>query len=138
MVAGVGGRRLIDAKDRCGHGKWLPWLEREFGWSDNTAQRFVDVAYKAGKFPKLGDLSIPVSGLYLLARPDTPAEMIDEVACLPRAPRSCSKAGGPPSWLASAAPAESSLPSGRAVRWSAGTFVDDLLGHKDEGAADEE
>src|SRR5437660_575869 len=27
------GRRLIEAKALAGHGRWLPWLEREFGWT---------------------------------------------------------------------------------------------------------
>jgi hypothetical protein len=74
------GRRLIDAKQIAGHGGWLPWLEREFGWSDNTAERFVQVAKKVAKFPNLGDLDVPVSGLYLLASPSTPAEVIEAVA----------------------------------------------------------
>ena len=25
------GRRLFECKRICGHGNWLPWLEREFG-----------------------------------------------------------------------------------------------------------
>ena len=41
----IGARRTSfrltrDAKERCGHGKWLAWLEREFGWTDDTALRF--------------------------------------------------------------------------------------------------
>ena len=27
------GRRLTEAKALAGHGGWLPWLEREFGWT---------------------------------------------------------------------------------------------------------
>jgi hypothetical protein len=30
------GKRLTDAKVRCGHGNWLPWLEREFGWKERA------------------------------------------------------------------------------------------------------
>ena len=26
------GRRLTEAKKIVGHGNWLPWLDREFGW----------------------------------------------------------------------------------------------------------
>jgi Protein of unknown function (DUF3102) len=65
------GRRLTDAKERCGHGKWLPWLKREFGWSEDSALRFMQVAEFA-KNRSLRDLEIPVSGLYLLAAPSTP------------------------------------------------------------------
>ena len=31
------GRHLSECKAICGHGNWLPWLEREFGWTDDTA-----------------------------------------------------------------------------------------------------
>jgi hypothetical protein len=35
------GRRLTDAKDRVGHGKFLTWLAAEFGWSERTAENFM-------------------------------------------------------------------------------------------------
>ena len=28
------GRRLSECKKIVGHGDWLPWLDREFGWTD--------------------------------------------------------------------------------------------------------
>jgi Protein of unknown function (DUF3102) len=65
------GQRLTDAKARCGHGNWLPWLEREFGWSEDTTLRFMQVA-ELSKNRTVRDLEIPVSGLYLLAAPSTP------------------------------------------------------------------
>jgi hypothetical protein len=38
------GRRLTESKKLCGHGNWLPWLEREFGWGkDQTARNFMKV-----------------------------------------------------------------------------------------------
>jgi hypothetical protein len=73
------GRRLTDAKRIAGHGNWLPWLEREFGWTEKTAQRFMQVHDAAIKNDKLSDLNLPVSGLYLLAQPSTPDEARDEV-----------------------------------------------------------
>jgi hypothetical protein len=57
----------------------LPWLEREFGWSDQTARRYIQVA-EASKFNNLENLSFDVSGLYLLVAPNTPGEVIDAVA----------------------------------------------------------
>jgi hypothetical protein len=33
------GRRLTECKKLLGHGNWLPWLDREFGWSEDTALR---------------------------------------------------------------------------------------------------
>ena len=44
----------------------LPWLEGEFGWSEVTAWRFMNVAEK---FPNFGNLDIAPSALYLLASP---------------------------------------------------------------------
>ena len=38
------GRRLTKCKRICGHGNFLPWLDREFGWSEDTAERFIQVA----------------------------------------------------------------------------------------------
>jgi hypothetical protein len=75
------GRRLTEAKAIAGHGNWLSWLEREFGWTDKTAERFMQVHSKSDK---LSNLEVPISGLYLLAAPSTPenvrAEITERVA----------------------------------------------------------
>jgi hypothetical protein len=75
------GRLLAEAKERCGHGNWLPWLDREFGWSGQQARRFIHVHELSceGKFNKLLNLAVPISGLYLLAAPSTPQVAKDEV-----------------------------------------------------------
>src|SRR5262245_9270554 len=73
------GRRLSEVKRLVGHGNWLPWLEREFGWTDKTAERFMSVHALAGKFDKLSNLELPISGLYLLAAPSTPETAKTEV-----------------------------------------------------------
>jgi hypothetical protein len=65
------GRRLTEAKELAGHGGWLPWLDREFGWSDNTALNYIRV-YELSKSSTVADLNIPMRGLYLLAAPSTP------------------------------------------------------------------
>jgi hypothetical protein len=70
---------LTDAKRIAGHGNWLPWLEREFGWTEQTALNFMRVHAMVGKSPNFGDLNLPVSGLYLLAAPSTPEEARAEV-----------------------------------------------------------
>jgi hypothetical protein len=72
------GRHLTEAKVIAGHGNWLPWLEREFGWTEMTATRFINV-YEMSKSNKLLDFDLPVSGLYLLAAPSTPEEARDEI-----------------------------------------------------------
>ena len=71
------GRHLIEAKKLCGHGNWQPWLEREFGWTDRTALRFMQVYANR---TSVSDLDLPLSGLYLLAAPSTPPQARQEVA----------------------------------------------------------
>jgi hypothetical protein len=70
------GRLLVECRDHpdMKHGDWLPWLERELGWSDQQARRFIHVYELShqGKFNKLLNLDLPISGLYLLAAPSTP------------------------------------------------------------------
>jgi hypothetical protein len=72
------GRRLTDAKQLAGHGNWIPWLDREFGWTEQTALNFIRV-YELAESKNFLDLSLPVSGLYLLAAPSTSAEARDEI-----------------------------------------------------------
>jgi hypothetical protein len=73
------GRWLTDAKVIAGHGRWLPWLEREFGWSEDTAERFMSLHRLQGQIPQVAEYDLPVSGLYLLAAPSTPPEARTEV-----------------------------------------------------------
>jgi len=63
------GRRLTDAKELAGHGGWLPWLDREFGWKEQSARNFMQVYALSLKSPRLGDFNITFEGLYLLASP---------------------------------------------------------------------
>lgn len=73
------GARLVDAKGKAGHGNWLPWLEREFGWSDDTAERFMSLHRLQGQIPQIAEYDLPVSGLYMLAAPSTPEEVREVV-----------------------------------------------------------
>jgi Protein of unknown function (DUF3102) len=76
------GRRLSEVKARVGHGQWLPWLDREFGWTDHTALNFMRVhEYLAANPKTVSDLvlTFPVSAVYLLAAPSTPVEARDAV-----------------------------------------------------------
>jgi hypothetical protein len=72
------GRRLIECKKLVGHGNWLPWLEREFRWSDRTALNFMRVA-ELSKSETVSNLNLPVKALYLLTAPSTPTEARDEI-----------------------------------------------------------
>ena len=72
----------MDAKARIGHGHWLSWLEREFGWSDDSARRYMRLyqfAQEDFKFRKLRNLQLPASGLYLLAQAKCPLEARKEI-----------------------------------------------------------
>jgi hypothetical protein len=73
------GKLLAECKEHCGHGNWLPWLEQEFGWSADTAERFIRLNKLAGQIPQFAEYDIPVSGLYLLAAPSTPEAAREEV-----------------------------------------------------------
>ena len=72
------GQRLSECKRLVGHGNWLPFLKREFGWTDDTALNFIRVGELA-KSRKFRDLNLPISGLYLLAAPSTPEEARNEI-----------------------------------------------------------
>jgi predicted ATPase len=74
------GRHLIAAKDLAGHGNWLPWLEREFGWTDQTARMFMNVTEAAAENKNFLDWNVPISALYLLAAPSTPPQAIAQIA----------------------------------------------------------
>ena len=73
------GRRLSEMKKICGHGNWLPWLQREFAWTDRHALNYMRMYELSLKSENFSDLGIPVSGLYLLAAPSTPPEAVDDV-----------------------------------------------------------
>jgi Protein of unknown function (DUF3102) len=73
------GARLTECKRICGHGNWLPWLKREFGWKEQTARNYMAVHALSLKSPTVGDLDIPMRGLYLLAAPSTPETVKTEI-----------------------------------------------------------
>jgi hypothetical protein len=72
-VVAIGGR-LTECKRIVGHGGWYSWLRREFDWSRQTADNLINV-FEASKSLNFGDLNLPVSSLYMLATPSTPAEV---------------------------------------------------------------
>jgi hypothetical protein len=72
------GRHLTEANEITGHGGWLPWLKREFGWSESTARRWMRI-YELGKSVTVTDLKLPLGALYLLSAPSTPDAVRDEV-----------------------------------------------------------
>src|SRR5262245_14339492 len=73
------GDRLSECKRICRHGKWLAWLEREFGWRVDTANRFIQLRKLSNQIPQVAEFDLPLSGLYLLAAPSTPDEARNEI-----------------------------------------------------------
>jgi Protein of unknown function (DUF3102) len=73
------GRRLTECQKLVQHGDWLDWLDAEFGWSHRSALNFMRVYGLASKSENFSDLNLPISALYLLAAPSTPAGARDEI-----------------------------------------------------------
>jgi hypothetical protein len=76
-IIGIG-RHLAEARQLCGHGQWLLWLEREFRWTDRHARNFIAV-YDMSKSENFSDSCLPLSVLYKLAAPSTPEAIRAEV-----------------------------------------------------------
>jgi hypothetical protein len=72
------GKRLIQSKKLCGHGNWLTWLDREFGWSEDAAEKFMRVAKSPFSIPAR-NFELPLDGLYLLTASTTPEEVRTEI-----------------------------------------------------------
>jgi hypothetical protein len=64
------GQKLIEVKEKLGHGRFGDWLQAEFGWSWDTAGRFINVAIRFGDFPQIAEFA--PSALYVLAAPSVP------------------------------------------------------------------
>lgn len=64
------GQKLINVKEKLGHGKFGTWLSIEFGWTERTAQQFMNVA-RQFKSENFSDLQLAPSALYLLSAPST-------------------------------------------------------------------
>jgi len=79
------GRHLTEVRDQIEPGEWLAWLEAEFGWSDQTARRFMHV-YGLSRDARLNtcvELDLPLHVLYCLAAPkaeDARQEIADRIA----------------------------------------------------------
>lgn len=64
------GGKLLDVKEKLNHGEFGVWLDKEFGWSQGTARRYMSVALNIGQIDH-GD-RFDAKALYLLAAPSTP------------------------------------------------------------------
>ena len=84
------GQKLIDVKQKLGHGQFLAWLQAEFAWKERTARNFMYVA-KQFKSATIADLELAPSVLYMLAAPSTPEAAREEAIARAEAGESISK-----------------------------------------------
>ena len=74
------GRKLVEVKERVGHGRYEAFVRDRLGFSVSSALRFVR-AYQMLESAKLTDLAsletveIDCSALYLLSAPSTPEQV---------------------------------------------------------------
>lgn len=70
------GQKLIETKAVLPHGQFEDWVQTEFGFSQRTAQNFMNVAERFATKSETVSL-FSDSALYLLAAPSTPAAAIE-------------------------------------------------------------
>ena len=72
------GFELIAAKKEIGHGGWAQWLEKEFEWTQQTANRFMRVADRFGKLNNVVQFKPSTLQAMLTLPAGTEQEFIDE------------------------------------------------------------
>ena len=76
------GRHLSDAKKRLARGYWLPWLKKEFSWTDRTAENYIRVFewYRRAEAKIEAELlqSFDITAIYELSGRLTPAAVTDK------------------------------------------------------------
>lgn len=72
------GRELIRVKAALDHGQFGSWIDAEFGWSRDTAQRFMNVAQVFGGREMPHGAVFQAKALYALASSNTPQIIRDE------------------------------------------------------------
>jgi len=77
------GAKLIEAKEQCAHGEWLPWLEANCRVKQSQAKNYIRVAKE---YPQLLDSNRQLTGVFpgieqaisLLSAPDEVKEAVQE------------------------------------------------------------
>ena len=64
------GQRLVEVQERTEHGKFLVWVETEFGMSKSQAYNLINIGKNFPILPNFGSFS--KSALYALAAPSVP------------------------------------------------------------------
>lgn len=83
FIAEEVGRRLIDTKRLLPHGEFIPWVEKEFGWTARNAQDYMAAARLQADMQARGEMREPfafgISVLRLIARSTTPEAAREEI-----------------------------------------------------------
>src|SRR5262245_19080790 len=61
------GKWLLEADKQLDYGQWGHWLDKEFGWSADTADRYMAAEKLAATFRTLRNLKLPLTVIYALA-----------------------------------------------------------------------
>lgn len=74
------GDRLIAVKAQLVHGEWGAWLEAEFDWSQDTAERLINAARFANQIPQFADFGglFTRTAMAKLGATTTPAPAVQE------------------------------------------------------------
>ena len=72
------GKKLVEVKERVGHGKYTRFVVERLKFNERTARDFVSsyTLFKTANFADLESLQIAASAILLLARSTTPEEVI--------------------------------------------------------------
>jgi hypothetical protein len=73
------GEFLQQAKDQIEHGEWATWLETNFNWDEEMAQRAISVAKFAAKYDTVSALNLTKGVLYGLAAGGFPDKIVKTV-----------------------------------------------------------
>ena len=73
------GELLQQAKGHIEHGRWLTWLEANFNWDEQMAQRAMSVAKFAVKYDTVSALHLSKGVLYGLASGGFPDKVVKAV-----------------------------------------------------------
>jgi hypothetical protein len=77
------GELLQPAKDQIEHGGWLTWLDTNFNWDEEMAQRAISVAKFTAKYDTVSVLNLTKGVLYGLAAGGFPSKVVKEATSGP-------------------------------------------------------
>jgi hypothetical protein len=85
------GKLLLEAKKQLDYGQWGHWLDKEFGWSADTADRYMASATLAATFRTVRNLKLPLTVIYALAKLDDATTQKKAIAKLQAAIKSAGR-----------------------------------------------